>query len=128
MPKPKIVKTSFSSDAMTAERLQVLADRSGMSVSNFLSHLVNRAWEDPDGYYLRTAAIQSWTAAAMATMTAFKAFGQAEFVQVLAKVDDDAKTLFGYLPEPPAEFGGRRVADPRIRAIIDAYAALVRNT
>ena len=105
--------------------LETLAGRSGQSQAAVVERLIIRAMEDPDGYYLRSAAINSFTAAALARVVlGVVAADHPQLAAALGVVDGVSRGLFGDLPAPPGEVLSPDEPHPRVEAILDAFSLL----
>jgi len=105
--------------------LERLAEKSGRTQAAVIEGLIARALEDPEGYYLRSAAISAFTAAALARVTLGVVAGDHEQLRAaLSVVDNVSRGLFGELPAPPGEAVGLEAPDERIEAVLGAFGLL----
>ena len=106
-----------------AERLKATAKREKVSQSVLVERLLESTADDPNGYYLRAAAVHSWASMTLLTVLVNHTFGGSTPV-VLENVEELSRGLFGPLPEVPKEASKLQRIDPRIKAILEAYGAL----
>jgi hypothetical protein len=105
--------------------LEDLAARSGQTQAAVVDRLIIAAAENPDGYYLRSAAISAFTAAALArVLLGVVASDHPQLTDALGVVDGVSRGLFGNLPRPPSDTLGLDEADPRVASILDAFGLL----
>jgi len=105
--------------------LERLAAASGRTQAAVIEGLIAKALEDPDSYYLRAAAINAFTAAALARVVlGTVAADDAQLRAALSVVDNVSRGLFGDLPPPPKDARGPDAPDERIEALLDAYGLL----
>jgi|GEM_PF-4451082 predicted DNA-binding protein len=105
--------------------LERLAAGSGRTQAAVIEGLIAKALEDPDGYYVRAAAISAFTAAALARVTlGTVAADDAQLRAALSVVDSVSRGLFGELPPPPKAVPGLTAPDERIEALLDAFGLL----
>jgi len=112
-------------DPLARAALQQLAIRERSTQTAVLERLILAAQQDPDGYYLRSAAINSFTAAALArVLLGVIAPDHPQLTAALSVVDGVSRGLFGDLPPPPAEAPGVDAPDPRVTSVLDAFGLL----
>ena len=105
--------------------LERLAASSGRTQAAVIEGLIAKALEDPDGYYLRSAAISAFTGAALARIVlGMVAADHGQLRAALSVVDNVSRGLFGDLPPPPKDARGPDAPDERIEALLDAYGLL----
>jgi predicted DNA-binding protein len=102
--------------------LKQLAANSGQTQAAIVDRLIIAAIDNPDGYYLRSAAISAFTAAALARVTlGIVAGDRAQLMTALHVIDNVAKGLFGELPPRPADAHGIEISDSRVEALLEAF-------
>jgi hypothetical protein len=105
--------------------LEHLAARSGQTQAAVVDRLIITAAENPDGYYLRSAAISAFTAAALArVLLGVVASDHAQLTDALGVVDGVSRGLFGNLPRPPSDTPGLDDPDPRVVSLLGAFGLL----
>ena len=105
--------------------LERLAIRSGQTQAAVVERLIITAEENPDGYYLRSAAISAFTAAALARVVlGVVASDHPQLTDALGVVDGVSRGLFGNLPRPPSDTLGVDEPDPRVASVLDAFGLL----
>ena len=105
--------------------LERLAIRSGQTQAAVVERLIITAEENPDGYYLRSAAISAFTAAALARVVlGVVAADHPQLTDALGVVDGVSRGMFGNLPRPPSDTLGLGDADPRVVSVLDAFGLL----
>ena len=102
--------------------LKRLAADSGQTQAAIVDRLIIQAIDNPDGYYLRSAAISAFTAAALSRITLGIVAGErGQLMAALQVADNVAKGLFGELPPRPADVHGVETSDSRVEAILEAF-------
>ena len=125
---PKRANLTIRLDPLARTALQQLALRERSTQTAVLERLILAAVQDPDGYYLRSAAINSFTAAALARVVlGVVAADHPELTAALGVVDGVSRGLFGDLPAPPGDELGPDESHPRVEAILDAFSLLDRT-
>lgn len=105
--------------------LERLANRSGQTQAAVVEQLIITAEENPDGYYLRSAAISAFTAAALARVVlGVVASDHPQLTDALGVVDGVSRGLFGSLPRPASDSLGLDESDPRVASLLDAFGLL----
>jgi predicted DNA-binding protein len=124
---PKMVKARSANltlrlNPAVRETLNQLSAREGSTQTAVLERLITAAWENPEGYYLRSAAINSFTAAALARVVlGVVVADRPQLMEALSVVDGVSRGLFGGLPPPPSDALGFDGADPRVESLLGAY-------
>ena len=109
------------------ETLNRLSDREGATPTAVLERLITTAWDNPEGYYLRAAAINSFTAAALSRIVlGLVATEQPRLAAAMEVVDRLSRGMFGALPSPPPEAAGIDGPDERIAALLEAFGIFDR--
>lgn len=126
MAKSALTSSSFRLTPEARRKLADMAARAGQSQATFLEGLVHKAAADPDGYYLRTAAMQSFVAAALAKfcmelITGDEPEPTRQRERILARITRETIGLFGPLPAPPPAAKGVEAQNEVVRALFDAY-------
>ena len=124
-PATKRPNLTIRLDPLARAALQQLAIRERSTQTAVLERLILAAVENPDGYYLRSAAINSFTAAALArVLLGLVASGHPELTAAIGVVDGVSRGLFGDLPPPPGEAPGLEDPDPRVESLLAAFGHL----
>ena len=122
---PKRPNLTIRLDPLARAALQQLAIRERSTQTAVLERLILAAEQNPDGYYLRSAAINSFTAAALArVLLGVIAPDHPQLTAALGVVDGVSRGLFGDLPPAPAEAPGVDEPDPRVTSVLDAFGLL----
>lgn len=122
---PKRPNLTIRLDPLARAALQQLAIRERSTQTAVLERLIMAAEQNPDGYYLRSAAINSFTAAALArVLLGVIAPDHPQLTAALGVVDGVSRGLFGDLPPAPAEAPGVDEPDPRVTSVLDAFGLL----
>jgi len=122
---PKTANLTIRLDPLARTALRKLAIRERSTQTAVLERLVMAALENPDGYYLRSAAINSFTAAALARVVlGVVAADYPQLSAALGVVDGLSRGLFGDLPAPPKEARGIDEPDERVESVLSAYGLL----
>lgn len=122
---PKRPNLTIRLDPLARAALQQLAIRERSTQTAVLERLILAAQQDPDGYYLRSAAINSFTAAALArVLLGVIAPDHPQLTAALGVVDGVSRGLFGDLPPAPTEAPGLDEPDPRVTSVLDAFGLL----
>jgi len=124
-PSPKRPNLTVRLDPLARVALQQLAIRERSTQTAVLERLILGAVQNPDGYYLRSAAINSFTAAALArVLLGVIASGHPDLTAALGVVDGVSRGLFGDLPPPPSDAPGLDDPDPRVESLLDAFGLM----
>ena len=119
---PKRSNLTVRLDPLARVALQELAIRERSTQTAVLERLIMAAVQNPDGYYLRSAAINAFTAAALARVVLGVVAGdRPQLMAALGVVDGVSRGLFGDLPPPPSDALGFDGADPRVELLLGAY-------
>ena len=122
---PKRPNLTVRLDPLARAALKRLAIRERSTQTAVLERLVMAALDNPDGYYLRSAAINSFTAAALArVLLGVLAPDHPQLSAALGVVDGVSRGMFGDLPRPPSDALGLDEADPRVVSVLDAFGLL----
>ena len=122
---PKRPNLTVRLDPVARAALQQLALREGVTQTAVLERLIMAAVQDPDGYYLRSAAINSFTAAALARVVlGVVATDRPQLAAALGAVDQVSRKLFGGLPPPPSGADVADEPDPRVASVLGAFGLL----
>ena len=121
----KGVNLTIRLDPLARTALQRLAMRERSTQTAVLERLILAAVEDPDSYYLRSAAISSFTAAALARIVlGVVTADHRQLTAALSVVDGVSRGLFGNTPAPPGDVMVSDEPHPRVQAILDAFNLL----
>jgi predicted DNA-binding protein len=105
--------------------LEQLAERSGQTQAAIVDRLILAAVENSDRYYLRSAAINAFTAAALArVILGVVAADYPQLTAALGVVDGVSRGLFGEVPPPPEDALGMDEADPGVALVLGAFGLL----
>ena len=108
-------------------QLERLADQSGQTQAAVVERLILATLADPDSYYLRSAAINAFTAAALARVVlGVVASDHPQLSAALEAVDGVSRGLFGELPPAPDQADNLGRADPRVASVLNAFGLLDR--
>ena len=122
MAKARSANLTLRLDPAVRETLNQLSAREGATQTAVLERLITAAWENPEGYYLRAAAINSFTAAALSRIVlGIVAAEQPRLLAALEVVDKLSRGMFGPLPPAPPEAAGFDGPDERIAALLEAF-------
>ncbi len=99
--------------------LRKLAAREGRTISNMAETLIANALDDPDGYYLRLAAHQSWLGAMLALNQLHASLGQEECARRVGGIVEQSKKLFGEPPRIPNDHFDGTEPNPVIAAMLE---------
>jgi predicted DNA-binding protein len=122
MAKARSANLTLRLNPDVRETLNQLSAREGATQTALLERLITTAWENPEGYYLRAAAINSFTAAALSRIVlGIVAAEQPRLLAALEVVDKLSRGMFGPLPPVPPEAAGFDGPDERIAALLEAF-------
>ncbi len=126
MPAPRNARLTvrLSKDGLKA--LDRVAERKGVSRTDCLEQLVRNADANPDGYYLRMSALNSWISAMLSNAIAFEVLKD-RAVPVIRQIQADGHGVVGALPPPPPEILAMAEEDDRIRWLLEAYGVAFRR-
>lgn len=120
MPIPRHARLTIRMSKQGVAALDRVAARRGVSRADCLEQLVRNADADPEGYYLRKAAMNSFMAAMVSAAVAKEVLGD-KARSVLSTVMADGESLMGPLPAPPPEVLAQAETDERLRWLLEAY-------
>lgn len=120
-------KTSFRLSALAHSRLTELAKQHGRTRADYVELLIHKAWDDPDGYYLRATAIQSYVSTCLANI--FLDLWCEHSPEMTARRDQlteealrQSVGLFGAFPPRPLDLPAPDGVDPRVAALMAAFS------
>lgn len=108
-------------NSMCLHDLKALAAKENRSIGNMIEVLVKRAKDDPDGYFLRMAAMQSY----IASVGVLNLIGELLNDEGVARATDaiglEARQFYGGFPKPPAEVHSPKNKNTLVEAFLDVY-------
>ena len=108
----------------TKAELRRQARERGMTMGEYVEHLVANADPDRQEYFLRQAAVQSFIAASLITVMAGHSLPGDQVLAYRDRAARIAREIFGEAPRRRFDVPrGEEAYDPRIAALFDAYGA-----
>lgn len=101
--------------------LRALAKKENRSLANMIEQLARRAQNDPDGYFLRMAAMQSYIAAMTSLNLMARFVDEEEQIRIVKDVGIQARQVYGGMPRPPAEVHDPKNKNALVEAFLDVY-------
>ncbi len=108
-------------NSMCLHDLKALAAKENRSIGNMIEMLVKRAKNDPDGYFLRMAAMQSYIAAMTSLNLMARFVDEEEQIRIVKDVGIQARQVYGGMPRPPAEVHDPKNKNALVEAFLDVY-------